>query len=212
MSPVRRRGTAQAGFPEDRGVWVAAAVGVTTLVGWLVVQRGAYGGPISGFGAGVRTAALVLLAAVPLAALAWAWKRISRRTRQVAPIPIGVLVVFLMLLAVAHSGIYLERMRMGRDPAAIVADAFGAGDQRFWAVQDSAGALLVPPVANRCIVNRYGSRVIPGTEGMTVNAAHRRYRSAAAERAEAYNRILLRRLEIPDAVVALVTDGGGCPD
>jgi len=212
MSPLRRRGTAQAGFPEDRGVWLTAGVVLTVLVGWLVVERGPYGGPISLFAAVALTAALVLLAAFPLAATAWAWKRLSRRSQRVATIPIAVLAVFLTLLAVAHSGIYLERVRMGRDPARMAADAVAEGETRFWAVQDSTGDLRVPPIANRCVVNRYGSRVIPGTEGMTVNPAHARYRRAAEERAAAYNAVVIQRLRIPAEEVRLVTDGGGCPE
>jgi hypothetical protein len=212
MSPLRRRGTAQAGFPEDRGVWLAAAVGLTLLVGWLVVERGPYGGPISGFGAVIRTLVLVLLALFPLGMMVWSWKRLSRRSQRIAPIPIGVLAVFLLLLAVAHSAIYLERTRMGRDPARAAAAAFASGERRFWAVQDSTNNLAVPPILNRCIYNKYGFRVIPGTEGMTVNPAHGRYRRAVARRAEAYNRAIIQRLGIPADEVNRFTDGAGCPD
>ena len=212
MSPLRRRGTAQAGYPEDRGAWLAAAVVLTVLVGWLVVQRGPYGGPISGLGAVMRTLILVLLALFPMAVMVWAWKRLSKRSQRVAPIPIAVLAAFLLLLAVAHSAIYLERMRMGRDPGRMAASAFASGDRRFWAVQDSTNNLTVPPLVNRCLINKYGTRVIPGTEGMTVNAAHGRYRRTVAERAEAYNNTLVQRLRIPAAEVTRYTDGGGCPD
>lgn len=205
-----RRGTAQAGFPEDRGAWLAAAVVLTVLVAWLVINRGPYGGPISGAGAALRTFVLVALAGIPVAATVWAWKRLSRRSRQVALIPIGVLAVLLLLLAVAHSAIYLERSRMGRDPERLAEAAFRAGDRRFLAVNDSTNALLVPPVVNRCIVNRYDTRLIPGTEGMTVNPAHARYRRLAAERAERYNQVLIRRLRIPPAEVNRFSDGSGC--
>lgn len=212
MSPLRRRGTAQAGFPEDRGGWLAAAVLLTLLVGWLVVERGPYGGPISSFGAFARTLLLVLLAGIPVAAMLWAWRRLGRRTQRMAPIPIGVLVVFLLLLAIAHSAIYLERVRMGRDPARAAAAAFSGGETRFWAVQDSTNNLTVPPILNRCVINKYGVRVIPGTEGMTVNPAHGRYRREVAEKAEAYNRTMIQRLRIPAAEVNRFTDGSGCPD
>jgi hypothetical protein len=197
MSPLRRRGTAQAGFPEDRGVWLTVAVVLTVLISWMVVNRGPYGGPITSFGAVVRTLLLLLLAALPIAATLWAWRRLSRRSQRIAPIPIGVLTVFLLLYAVAHSGIYAERVRMGRDPARLAAAAFERGDTRFLAVNDSTNALVVPPILNRCVVNKYDTRVIPGTDGMTVNAAHARYRQAAAERAERYNQVLIQRLRIP---------------
>jgi hypothetical protein len=207
-----RRGTAQAGFPEDRGAWLAAAVVLTILVAWLVINRGPYGGPISGAGAALRTLVLVALAGIPVAATVWAWKRLSRRSRQVSLIPIGVLAVLLLLLAVAHSAIYLERSRMGRDPARLAEAAFRAGDQRFLAVNDSMNALIVPPVVNRCIINRYDTRIIPGTDGMTVNPAHARYRQLAAERAEKYNNVLIQRLRIPPAEVNRFSDGSGCGD
>lgn len=207
-----RRGTAQAGFPEDRGAWLATAVVLTILIAWLVINRGPYGGPISGAGAALRTLVLVCLAGIPIAATVWAWKRLSRRSRQVALIPIGVLAVLLLLLAVAHSAIYLERSRMGRDPGQLAEAAFRAGDQRFLAVNDSTNALLVPPVVNRCIINRYDTRIIPGTDGMTVNPAHARYRQLAAERAKRYNNVLLQRLRIPPAEVSRFSDGSGCGD
>lgn len=209
---MSRRGTAQAGFPEDRGAWLAAAVVLTVLVAWLVVNRGPYGGPIGAAGAVLRTLLLVLLALVPVAALAWAWRRLGRRSRGIAPIPIGVLAVLLLLLAVAHSAIYLERMRMSQDPARLAASAFARGDRTFLAVNDSLNALHVPPVVNRCIINRYETRVIPGTEGMTVNRAHARYRALAAQRAERYNTVLVQRLGIPADEVRRHSDGGACPD
>jgi hypothetical protein len=209
---MSRRGTAQAGFPEDRGVWLTVVVVLTVLVAWLVINRGPYGGPISGAGAVLRTLVLVLLASVPVAALVWAWRRMSRRSRRVAPIPIGVLAVLLLLLAIAHSAIYLERMRMGRDPARLAALAADRGNTQFLALRDSTNAVLVPPILNRCIINQYGFREIAGTEGMTVNDAHGRYRRAAAERAERYNNVLIQRLRIPSAEVNRFTDGGGCPE
>jgi hypothetical protein len=209
---MSRRGTAQAGFPEDRGVWLTVAVVLTVLIAWLVINRGPYGGPISGAGAVLRTLVLVLLACIPIAATVWAWKRLSRRSRRVAPIPIGVLAALLLLLAVAHSAIYLERMRMARDPGQMAAAAFARGDRRFLAVNDSTNALRVPPVINRCIINKYETRVIPGTEGMTVNTAHARYRRLADQRAEAYNRVLIQRLRIPAEEVNRYSDGSGCAD
>lgn len=207
---MSRRGTAQAGFPEDRGAWLAVAVVFTVLVAWWVVNRGPYGGPISGAGAVLRTLMLVLLAGIPAAATVWAWKRLSRRGRNVALIPIGVLVVLLLLLAVAHSAIYLERMRLARDPGRMAESAFARGDRRLMAVNDSTNALLVPPVVNRCIINRYDTRIIPGTDGMTINPAHARYRQLAAERAERYNSVLIRRLGIAPDEVSRFSDGSSC--
>jgi hypothetical protein len=211
MSPLRRRGTAQAGFPEDRGVWLFVAAVASTLVGWLVVERGPYGGPITGAGAVLRTLLLLILASIPIAATVWAWKRMSRRMQRVAPIPIGVLGVLLILLAFAHAGIYRERVRMGSDPARLAERAFTAGDTRFWAVQDSMYSIAAPPVINRCVMNKYGVREIPGTGGMTVNRAHQRYRTAAMERALAYNQTIIRRLRLPAEEVARVSDSY-CPD
>lgn len=207
---MSRRGTAQAGFPEDRGAWLTVAVVFTVLVAWWVVNRGPYGGPISGAGAVLRTLLLVLLAGIPAAATVWAWKRLSRRGRNVALIPIGVLVVLLLLLAVAHSAIFLERMRLGRDPARLAESAFARGDRRLMAVNDSTNALVVPPVLNRCIINEYDTRIIPGTDGMTINPAHARYRQLAAERAERYNSVLIRRLGIAPAEVNRFSDGSNC--
>lgn len=211
MSPLRRRGTAQAGFPEDRGVWLLVAAFAATLVGWMVVERGPYGGPISAFGAVVRTVILLLLAAVPIVATVWAWKRMSRKIQRVAPIPIGVLAVLLTLLAVAHSNIYRERVRMSSDAGRLAERAFASGDTRFWAVQDSMYSIAAPPVVNRCVMNKYGVREIPGTGGMTVNRAHQRYRTSATERALAYNQVIIRRLRIPAEEVARVSDSY-CPD
>jgi hypothetical protein len=213
MTAPGRRGTAQTQLPEDRGAWLGVAVVLTVLVGWLVLERGPYGGPVSGFGAFARTLVLVLVGCFPLAVMVWAWKRLSRMVQRLAPIPVGVLSAFLVLLAVAHSSIYLERMRMGRDPAALAGETFAAGDQRFWAVGDSANNLSVPLVLNRCVVNRHGTRVVPGTEGLTVNAAHERYRRTAAERARLYNQVILQRLRVPADEAGRFDDGSsGCPD
>jgi hypothetical protein len=212
MSPLRRRGTAQAGFPEDRGAWLSVAVVLTVLIAWLAINRGPYGGPITPAGAVLRTLVLLLLAALPIAALLWAWKRLSRKAQRIAPIPIGVLVVFLTLYAVAHAGIYAERVRMASDPARLAEAAFAQGSRQFWAVNDSTNAVTVPPIVNRCVVNKYGFREIPGTDGMTVNAAHGRYRRSAAERAEAYNNVIIQRLRIPSAEVNRFSDSSGCAD
>jgi hypothetical protein len=212
MSPLRRRGTAQAGYPEDRGVWLTVAVAFTLLVAWLVINRGPYGGPITTGGAVLRTLVLLVLASLPIAALLWAWRRLSRKAQRIAPIPIGVLVAFLGLYAVAHAGIYAERVRMGSDPARLAAAAAGAGKTEFLAVSDSLNAVHVPPVANRCIINKYGFRTIPGTDGMTVNPKHARYRQAAAQRAQAYNNVLIQRLRIPTAEASRFSDGSGCAD
>ena len=211
MSPLRRRGTAQAGFPEDRGMWLLVAVIATMLAAWLVVELGPYGGPIGTGGLVLRTLLLLLLAAIPVVATAWAWRRLPRKIQRAAPIPIGVLAVLLLLLAVAHASIYRERVRMGRDPARLAERAFSRGDTRFWAVEDSAYSISAPPVVNRCVMNRYGVREIPGTSGMTVNRAHARYRATATERALTYNQVLIRRLRIPPEEVARVSDSY-CPD
>lgn len=212
MSPLRRRGTAQAGFPQDRGGWLTAVVALTVLVAWLVINRGPYGGPIGTAGAVVRTTVLLLLASAPIVALVWAWRRLARRTQRFVPIPIGVMVVFLTLYAVAHAEIFAERVRMGSDPERLAAAAVARGDTEFLAVSDSTGAVNVPPILNRCIVNEYGFREIAGTDGMTVNAAHARYRQDAFDRAERYNGVVLRHLRIPPAEVNHVMDSSGCPE
>lgn len=212
MSPLRRRGTAQAGFPEDRGVWLAVVVVLTILIASLAILRGPYGGPISTAGAALRTLVLLLLAVIPIAALLWAWRRLSRKAQRIVPIPIGVLVAFLALYAVGHAAIYAERVRMGSDPARLAEAAVGAGRTEFLAVRDSTNAVHVPPIANRCIINKYGFREIAGTDGMTVNPKHGRYRQAAAERAERYNAVVLQRLRIPPAEVNRYADGSGCPE
>lgn len=212
MSPLRRRGTAQAGFPEDRGAWLGVAVVLTVLVAWLAIERGPYGGPITTAGAVMRTLVLLLLAAVPIAALVWAWRRLSRRAQAIAPIPIGVLVAFLGLYAIAHAGIYLERVRMGSDPSGLAEAALAEGNQQLWAVSDSTNAVHVPPTVNRCIINKYGFRTIPGTDGMTVSPKHATYRRSAAERAERYNMVVLRRLRVSPAEVNRFADGSDCPE
>lgn len=212
MSPLRRRGTAQAGFPEDRGVWLSVAVALTILIAWAVINRGPYGGPISGAGAVLRTMVLLLLAVIPVAALLWAWRRLSRRSQRIAPVPIGVMTAFLALYAIAHAGIYGERVRMGTDAARAAQTAAGRGDTQFLAVRDSTNAVHVPPVINRCIINKYGFREIEGTDGMTINTAHERYRRMARERAEQYNAVILERLRIPSEEVNRFTDGSGCPE
>lgn len=210
---MSRRGTAQAGFPEDRGLGLAAAVVVTVLLAWIAINRGPYGGPISSAGAVLRTLVLLGLAVVPVAALVWAWKRLSRRAQRIVPIPIGVLVAFLGLYAFAHAGIYAERVRMGSDPGQLATRAVQAGDTEFLAVSDSLNAVHVPPVLNRCLINKYGFRTIAGTDGMTVSPAHGRYRQAAAQRAERYNGVVIQRLGIPAAEVSRYSDGSeGCAD
>jgi hypothetical protein len=208
---MSRRGTAQAGFPEDRGLGLAGAVVITLLIAWMAINRGPYGGPITTFGAVMRTLVLLGLAAIPVAALVWAWKRLSRSAQRIVPVPIGVLVAFLGLYAVAHAGIYAERVRMGTDPAQMAQAATGRGNNQFLAVSDSTNAVNVPPVLNRCIINKYGFRTIAGTDGMTVSPAHGRYRQAAAERAERYNNVVIQRLRIPSAEVNRYSDGSdGC--
>jgi hypothetical protein len=208
VSPRTRRGTAQAGFPEQRAPWLFAAILLTVIVAAIVMVRGPYGRPISPFGAIVRTLGLLLIAAVPAAAMAWAWKRLPRWGRRIAPIPIGVLTV---LLALAHFDIYWERVRMGRDPARMAAANFAREDTRFWAVEDSTNDIQAPPIVNRCLINRYGIDVLPGTGGMTVNAAHRRYRDRAAQRARRYNEAMIARLRIPAEEVSRVAQAY-CPD
>ena len=211
MSPRTRHGAAQAGFPEQRAPWLFASILLTVLVAALVMVRGPYGAPISAFGAIVRTLGLLVLAAIPPLAMAWAWKRLPRWGRRIAPIPIGVLTVLLALLALAHFDIYWERVRMGRDPARMAAASFARDDRRFWAVEDSANEIHAPPIVNRCLINRYGIDVLPGTGGMTVNAAHRRYRQRAAERARRYNEAMIARLRIPTEEVQRVAQAY-CPD
>lgn len=212
MSPHSGRGaTAQAGFPKGRAAWLVAAVLLTCLAAAVVIVRGPYGRPISPFGAVARTFGLVVLAALPAAVTAWAWRRLPRWGRRVAPVPIGVLTLLLALLAAAHYSIYAERVRMSRDPARLAAAAFARGDTRFWAVEDSASSIAAPPVVNRCLINRYGVHAIPGTSGMTVNAAHRRYRQRAEQRARRYNEVMISRLRIPPEEVSRAADAY-CPD
>ncbi|HEU0298746.1 MAG TPA: hypothetical protein VFR37_04810 [Longimicrobium sp.] len=211
MSPRTRHGAAQAGFPEQRAPWLFAAILLTVVVASIVMVRGPYGRPITPFGAIVRTLGLLLLAAVPPIAMAWAWKRLPRWGRRIAPIPIGVLTVLLALLAMAHLDIYWERVRMGRDPARLAAAAFARRDTRFWAVEDSLNDIHAPPIVNRCLINRYGFHLLPGTGGMMVNPAHRRYRTREYLRARQYNQTMIARLRIPPDEVRRIAPAY-CPD
>jgi hypothetical protein len=212
MSPHSgRNATAQAGFPKGRVGWLIAAILLAILIAAIVIVRGPWGPPISKFAAGTRTLALLVVAAVPAAALVFAWKRLPKWGRRVAPMPLGVLTLMLALLAFAQAKIYAERVRMGNDPASIAAASLAAGDTIWWAVEDSTGNLLAPPLVNRCIINRYGTRITPGTDGMTVNGRHARYRRRAAERALAHNQVVIDRLRIPPAEVQRIADGF-CPD
>jgi hypothetical protein len=207
MSPHSgRNATAQAGFPKGRVGWLIGAILLAILIAAIVLVRGAWGPPISKFAAGTRTLGLLVVAVLPVAALAFAWKRLPRWGRRVAPMPLGVLTLMLALLAFAHAKIYAERVRMGHDPAAIARTSMAAGDTVFWAVEDSLGNLLAPPLMNRCIINRYGTRITPGTDGMTVNGRHARYRRRAAERALAHNQVVIQRLGLPPAEVQRVAD------
>lgn len=213
MSPHSgRNATAQAGFPRGRVGWLIAAILLAILIAAIVLVRGAWGPPISRWAAVVRTLGLLVVAAVPVATLAWAWKRMPRWGRRVAPMPIGVLSVMLALLAFAQASIYSERVRMGRDPAALATASMARGDTTFLAVQDSMGNMLVPPLLNRCISNRYGTRTIEGTGGMTVNGRHARYRRRAADRAREYNETVIARLRIPTQEVRRFSNGNDCPD
>ena len=212
MSPHSgRNATAQAGFPKGRAGWLTAAIMLAIILAAVVLVRGPWGPPMSKFGAGVRTVALLLVGILPVAALAWAWKRIPRWSRRVAPLPLGVLTVMLILLAFAQAKIYAERVRMGRDPGTIAAASLARGDTLWWAVEDSLGNLLAPPLQNRCLINRYGTRITPGTNGMTVNGRHERYRRRAAERALEHNQVVIQRLSIPPEEVQRVADSY-CPD
>jgi hypothetical protein len=212
MSPHSgRNATAQAGFPKGRVGWLIAAILLAILIAAIVIVHGPWGPPITKFAAGTRTLGLLVVAAVPAAALAFAWKRLPKWGRRVAPMPLGVLTLMLALLAFAQAKIYAERVRMGNDPAAIAASSLASGDTIWWAVEDSTGNLLAPPLANRCIINRYGTRITPGTDGMTVNGRHARYRRRAAERALAHNQVVIDRLRIPPAEVQRIADGF-CPD
>ena len=213
MSPrTARNATAQAGFPKGRAGWLASSIMLAVIIAAIVIVRGPWGPPLSSFGAVIRTLALLLIAALPVAALAWAWKRMPRWARRVAPMPIGVLSAMLGLLALAQARIYNERVRMGGDAAALAAAEMAAGDTTFLAVSDSLGNMLVPPVLNRCIVNRYEVRTIDGTDGMTVNGRHARYRRRAADRARRYNETVIARLRIPTEEVRRFNDGNSCPD
>lgn len=208
---LRRVGTAQAGFPRRRGRWVAAAVGVAVVLGGAAAAQGPYGGPLTFFGSTLRIVALLAIAALPVAVLVWAWRRVQPWVRRVAPVVVGVLTAVLLLLAAAHADVYVERAAMSRSPAAQAEEAFRRSDVRFWAVEDSAQAILAPPVANRCIVNRYGVRVIPGATGIPSNQAHRAYLESSEQRARRFNEAMLQQLEIPAEVAAEPVEGF-CPE
>lgn len=208
---LRRLGTAQAGFPRDRGRWLAAAIALAVVLGGVAVMRGPYGGALSFFGAGVRVLALVVVALLPVVALAWAWRRVHPWVRRVAPLVVGVLTTVLLLLAAAHANVYAERAAMRRPPAAEAAEAFRRSDVRFWAVENPVQGVVAPPVANRCIVNRYGVRVIPGAVGTPAGEAHRAYLAASLERARRFNEAMLQRLEIPLEEAGRITEGF-CPE
>lgn len=207
----RRVGTSQAGFPRDRGRWLAAAIVVALLLGGLAVVRGPYGGTLGLAGTALRVLALVGVAAIPVAALAWSWRRVSPWVRRVAPVVVGVLTAVLLLLAAAHANVYAERAAMRRTPETEALEAFRRSDLRFWAVEDSAQAILAPPVANRCILNRYGVRVIPGATGIATGDAHAGYLRASTERARRFNEAMLGRLEIPAEEAARAAEGF-CPE
>ncbi len=64
-------------------------------------------------------------------------------------------------------------------------------------MEDEGQGIDAPPLANRCIVNRYGVRVIPGATGTPSNEAHRAYLAASAERARRFNVAMLAQLSIP---------------
>jgi hypothetical protein len=194
---LRRFGTAQAGFPRDRGRWVAAAIAVALLAGGLLALRGPYGGPLTFAGAALHILLLLVVAAIPVAVLVWAWRRVNPWVRRVAPVVVGVLTAVLLLLTAAHADVLMERSAMRRAPAAEAAEAFRRSDVRFWAVEDEGQAIHAPPVSNRCIVNRYGVRVIPGATGVPTHEAHRAYLEASTERARRFNEAMLARLEIP---------------
>jgi hypothetical protein len=212
MSPhSRRNATAQAGFPKGRVGWLIGAILLAILIAAIVIVRGPWGPPISKFAAGTRTLGLLVVAAVPVAGLAFAWKRLPKWGRRVAPMPLGVLTLMLALLAFAQARIYAERVRMARDPAALAAASLARGDSTFWAVEDSLNNLVVPPLLNRCISNHYGTRTIEGTGGMTLNDRHGRYRRRAAARAQVYNQVVIDRLRIPPQEVRRMSNGGDCP-
>jgi hypothetical protein len=207
----RRAGTAQAGFPRDRGRWVAAALALAVVVGGIAVARGPYGGPLTPLGVTVRVAGLLLAAALPVAALAWAWRRVGPRTRRVVPVVVGVLSAVLLLLAAAHADVYTERAAMRVPPEREAAEAVRRNDLRFWAVEDGGQAIHAPPVANRCILNRHGVRVIPGASGVPVNEAHRDYLERSAERARRFNEAMLQHAGIPREEAERRMDGF-CPE
>ena len=213
MSPrPGRNAVAQAGFPKGRAGWLASSILLAVILAAIVIVRGPWGAPMSQFGAVVRTLALLLIAALPVAALAWAWKRMPRWARRVAPMPVGVLSAMLALLAFAQARIYNERVRMGQDAATLASAAMARGDTTFLAVSDSLGNMLVPPLLNRCIINRYEARTIDGTDGMTVNGRHARYRRRAGERAVRYNETVIAALRIPIEEVRRFNDGNTCAD
>jgi hypothetical protein len=208
---MRRMGTAQAGFPRDRGRWVAVAIAAATVVGGLLALRGPYGGPLPFAAVVLRVLLIVVLASLPVFALAWAWRRTEPWVRSVAPIVVGVLSTLLLLLSAAHADVLAERSAMRRAPAAEAREAFRRSDVRFWAVEDSAQAILAPPIRDRCLINRYGVRVIPGATGIPSNPAHRGYLDASTERARRFNETLLALLGIDPEEAARPTEGF-CPE
>jgi hypothetical protein len=208
---LRRLGTAQAGFPRDRGRWVALAIAFAIAAGGLLAMRGPYGGHLSFAGSALRILLLVAVAAVPVAVLVWAWRRVRPWVRRVAPVVVGVLTAMLLLLAAAHANVFAERAAMARDPGAAAAEAFRRSDVRFWAVEDEGGGIDTPPIANRCIVNRYGVRVIPGASGVPTSEAHRAYLEASTERARRFNEAMLAQLDVPMEEAQRPADGF-CPE
>lgn len=208
---LRRVGTAQAGFPRDRGRWVAAAVVLALILGGLLALRGPYGGPLTFLGASLRILLLLLVTALPVAVLVWAWRRVEPWVRRVGPVVVGVLAAVLLLLTAAHADVFAERAAMNRDLAGEAAEAYRRSDLRFWAVEDEGQAIQAPPVVNRCIVNRYGVRVIPGASGIPTNDAHGAYLAASAERARRFNEAMLALLEIPPEEAAEPAEGF-CPE
>ena len=89
MSPrPRRHASRRPAFPTDRGGGWSAAVVLTLLIArHRDPARAVRRPPISPSAPCSRTLVLLLLAAVPAVAMAWAWKRLSRRGRRVAPHP-----------------------------------------------------------------------------------------------------------------------------
>lgn len=209
MRRFRRRPDPHLGAPGPATLKLTIACAAAILGGWLLVARGPYGGAMSPGAAAGAIALRVLIIAIPLVALVVLWKRLRPRSRNVAGLTVGMLVVALSLFAVAEVAVLRERVRMRTDAATLAAEAFRDGDRRFLAVEDPQAGLVIPGIRNRCVYERQGTRLIAGT-GVASTKRHRAYRERAEARALEYNRVIADRLQVPQEVRERVVQGA-CP-